>query len=103
MFERICVLSRRWGDIKRDFATVYKENLWITTSGVWGLAPMATILMNTPVEHILYSVDYPFARNEDGLDWIEKFEASGMVTREQLEMIAHKNAEKLLGVKASVR
>jgi predicted TIM-barrel fold metal-dependent hydrolase len=64
---------------------------------------MATILMNTPVEHILYSVDYPFARNEDGLDWIEKFEASGMVTREQLEMIAHKNAEKLLGVKAPGR
>jgi predicted TIM-barrel fold metal-dependent hydrolase len=100
MFERICVLSRRWGDIKRDFATAYKENLWITTSGVWGLAPMATILMNTPVEHILYSVDYPFARNEDGLEWIQKLETSGMVSGEQLEMIAHKNAEKLLGVKA---
>lgn len=100
MFERICALSRRWGNIKRDFATVYKENLWITTSGVWGLAPMATILMNTPIEHVLYSVDYPFAKNEDGLDWIEKLEASGMVTREQLEMIAHKNAEKLLDVKA---
>jgi hypothetical protein len=27
-------------------------------------------------------------------------EASGMVTRDQLELIAYKNAEKLLGVKA---
>jgi predicted TIM-barrel fold metal-dependent hydrolase len=63
---------------------------------------MATILMNTPPEHILYSVDYPFAKNEDGLQWIQKLEKSGMVSREQLELIAHKNAEKLLGVKAVV-
>lgn len=103
MLERISVLSRRWGDIKRDFATVYKENLWITTSGVWGLAPMATILANTPIEHVLYSVDYPFARNEDGLDWIQKLEASGMVTKEQLDLIAYKNAESLLGIKAPAR
>lgn len=99
MYERLCVLSRRWGDIRRDFATVYKENLWITTSGVWGLAPMGAILMNTPMEHVLYSVDYPFAKNEDGLAWIESLEASGMVTREQLEMIAYKNAQDLLGVR----
>jgi predicted TIM-barrel fold metal-dependent hydrolase len=100
MFERICVLSKRWGDLKRDFATVYRENLWITTSGVWGLAPMATILMNTPIEHVLYSVDYPFAKNEDGLAWIEQLEKSGMVSKEQLELIAYKNSEKLLGVRA---
>jgi len=103
MFERICVLSRRWGDLQRNFDAVYKENLWITTSGVWGMAPMATIMMNTPIEHVLYSVDYPFAKNEDGLAWIEQLEKSGMVTKEQLEMIAYKNSEKLLGVKAPGR
>lgn len=64
---------------------------------------MATILMNTPIEHVLYSVDYPFAKNEDGLAWIEQLEQSGMVTKEQLEMIAFRNSEKLLGVKAPGR
>lgn len=103
MFERICILSKRWGNLQRKFDVVYKENLWITTSGVWGMAPMATILMNTPIEHLLYSVDYPFAKNEDGLAWIEQLEKSGMVSREQLEMIAFRNSEKLLGVKAPGR
>lgn len=100
MLERICVLSRRWGEIKRSFQTVYEQNIYITTSGVWSLSPLATILMNTPIDHVLYSVDYPFAKNEDGLKWIEELETSGMVSREQFEMIAYKNAEKLLGVKA---
>jgi predicted TIM-barrel fold metal-dependent hydrolase len=102
MLERIAVLSKRWGPLERDFGNVYKENLWITTSGVWGQAPLATILMNTDIEHVLYSVDYPFAKNEDGLKWIEDLEKSGMVSREQLEMIAYKNSEKLLRVKVAV-
>ena len=58
------------------------------------------MLDNTPIEHILFSVDYPFARNEEGLEWIEKLEGSGLVSKEQLEMISFRNSEKLLGVKA---
>ena len=61
---------------------------------------MRCLLGNTPIEHILYSVDYPFEKNENGLKWIEELEQSGLVTREQLEMIAYRNSEKLLRVKA---
>ncbi|KAF4624692.1 hypothetical protein G7Y89_g13474 [Cudoniella acicularis] len=100
MLQRICELSIRWGEIKRGFREVWDENIWITTSGVWSLDPMACILRNTKIEHILYSVDYPFAKNERGLKWIEELEESGMVSKEDLEKIAYKNAEKLLGVKA---
>ena len=61
---------------------------------------MRTILVNTKIDHILYSVDYPFEQNENGLKWIEELEQSGLVTKEQLEMIAYKNSERLLRVKA---
>jgi predicted TIM-barrel fold metal-dependent hydrolase len=61
---------------------------------------MRTILANTKLDHILYSVDYPFEKNENGLKWIEELEKSGLVTKEQLDAIAYKNSEKLLGVKA---
>ena len=61
---------------------------------------MATILRNTKVSHILYSVDYPFARNEDGLQFMRDLQKSGLVSEEELDMIAYKNAEALLGVKA---
>jgi len=67
---------------------------------VWSIDPMACILRNTKIERILYSVDYPFAKNEKGLSWFKDLERSGLVGKEDLERIAFKNAEKLLGVKA---
>lgn len=100
LLQRIEALSRRWGTFERDFRTVYDENIWITTSGVWSLDPMRCILANTKLERILYSVDYPFATNEAGLKWIHELQESGLVDEEQLKAIAYENAEKLLGVKA---
>ncbi|KAK6437624.1 hypothetical protein LTR95_006171, partial [Oleoguttula sp. CCFEE 5521] len=95
--ERINVLSRRWGTFARPFEQVYRESLYITTSGVWGLGPMACILRNTPIERVMFSVDYPFANDADGLRWWEEFEGSGMVSKEQAELIAFGNAERVFG------
>lgn len=103
MLARINYLSKRWGERKRLFQQVWDENVWITTSGVWSVDPMACILMNTRVERILYSVDFPFARNEDGEKFMWDLRESGLVSQEQWEMIAYRNAEKLLGVRAPVR
>ncbi|KAF2483493.1 hypothetical protein BDY17DRAFT_249622 [Neohortaea acidophila] len=101
--QRICNLSVRWGEIQRDFKTVWQENIWITTSGVWSLDPLRCILHNTPIDHIMFSVDYPLEKNENGLMWMKELEQSGLVASEQLEMIAYKNSEKLLKVKAPAR
>ncbi|KAK4503825.1 hypothetical protein PRZ48_004740 [Zasmidium cellare] len=98
--QRICKLSVRWGDQQRKLKQVWDENIWITTSGVWSLDPMRCILGNTKIDHILFSVDYPFEPNENGLSWMKELEESGLVTQEQLEMIAFKNSEKLLKLKA---
>jgi len=103
MLQRICNLSVRWGERQRHFQQVWEENIWITTSGVWSLDPLRCMLGNTKMERILYSVDYPFEKNENGLKWMEELERSGLVTKEQLEMIAYRNAEDLLGVKAPKR
>ncbi|KAF6784281.1 2-amino-3-carboxymuconate-6-semialdehyde decarboxylase [Colletotrichum musicola] len=99
MMERVGNLSARWRQRQRPWIQVWRENIWITTSGVWGMAPMACILRNTPLDHILYSVDYPFEKNEKGLIWFLEFLESRLVTPDQLKMIAHQNAEKLLKVK----
>ncbi|KAK7942934.1 uncharacterized protein PG986_012047 [Apiospora aurea] len=103
MLQRIMLLSPRWGARERPFREVYDTNLWITTSGVWSIDPMATILRNTKTERILYSVDYPFTKNEDGLRFMQDLEQSGLVTPEQLERIAYRNSEELLKLKAKSR
>ncbi|KAI1855495.1 hypothetical protein JX266_000360 [Neoarthrinium moseri] len=103
MLDRIVQLSPRWGKRNRLFKEVYDSNIWITTSGVWSIDPLATILRNTQVGRILYSVDYPFAKNENGLAFMKQLEGSQMVNDEQLEQIAYKNAEQLLGLKVTKR
>ncbi|KAK1590682.1 uncharacterized protein LY79DRAFT_553730 [Colletotrichum navitas] len=102
VMERVEKLSPRWGARGRGWRRVWEENIWVTTSGVWGLAPLACVLKNTPVDHVLYSVDYPFEKNENGLAWVRELRDSGMVTPEELDKIAYRNAEKLLRIKAPV-
>ncbi|KAK2005224.1 hypothetical protein LZ32DRAFT_612259 [Colletotrichum eremochloae] len=83
---------------RRRLKEVWATNIWITTSGVWSVDPLATILRNTPVDRILYSVDWPFATYESGKSFMEDLKRSGMVTPEEWEMIGWKNAAKLLKI-----
>jgi predicted TIM-barrel fold metal-dependent hydrolase len=99
MLQRIIDQELLMGKRARPFGQVWDENIWITTSACWSLDPMRCILGNTKIERIMYSIDYPFTSNEDGLKWFEQLQESGMVTPDQLELIAYKNAESLLGIK----
>lgn len=97
--DRIVPMSQQWADNKRDLRTVWKENIWITTSGMFSLAPLSCLLKMSPIDKIMYSVDYPFSGNEKGLKFVEEMQKSDMVSDEDLELICHGNAEKLLRVK----
>jgi predicted TIM-barrel fold metal-dependent hydrolase len=102
MIQRIDTrLKHNWKSLDRPLLTVWAENLWITVSGMWDLAPFACLIRSTSMDRILYSVDWPFESNEEGREFMRKVEKSGLVTQEELEMIAYKNAERLLKVKAS--
>jgi hypothetical protein len=56
-------------------------------------------LQTQKIEHALYSVDYPFSANETGFKFLEEINGSGLMTDEDFEMFAYKNAENLLKVK----
>lgn len=109
MLARTCQLSPRWTvpstgkPPARPFRAVYDENIWITTSGVWSLDPLRCVLANTRRDRVLFSVDYPFARNEAGREWMRDLVESGLCTPEEVEGIAYRNAEKLLGVRVRAR
>lgn len=100
--DRIIAGSSSWGvNNKRGLEQVWKENFWVTTSGMFTLAPLSCLLNMCAKDRILYSVDYPFSGNDQGLKFIEEIESSGMMDKEELEMFCYKNAEKLLKVKVS--
>lgn len=80
---------------------VWRNNVWITTSGMFALAPLACLLQTTSIDHVLYSVDYPFSTNETGLEFIKKIKESGLIVGDDLEKFTFKNAENLLRVEAN--
>ncbi|OAG33884.1 hypothetical protein AYO21_12000 [Fonsecaea monophora] len=99
MLQRIIDQESVMGKRNRPFSEVWNENIWITTSGAFSIDPMRCILANTKVERIMYSVDYPFTTNEHGLKFFQDLIKSGLLTEEELELVAHKNAENLLRIK----
>ncbi|KIV79376.1 hypothetical protein PV11_06939 [Exophiala sideris] len=102
MIERIERFCARWGQPQRSLATVWAENIWVTTSGMFTLGPLACALRTTKVDRILFSIDYPLEKNSDGRKFIEKVQKSGLLTEEQVEMVAFRNAENLLRIKIGV-
>ncbi|KAI1325577.1 2-amino-3-carboxymuconate-6-semialdehyde decarboxylase [Xylariaceae sp. FL0255] len=93
--ERLEFFKKMAATRNKSMRKVWAENIWITTSGIFSPNPLATILKTTPVEHIMYSVDYPFESNVTGREFLEQLADSDVLTREESEMIAYKNAEKL--------
>jgi predicted TIM-barrel fold metal-dependent hydrolase len=79
---------------------VWRENIWITTSGMFSLGPFACLLQSTEPDHVLYSVDYPFSSNETGSDFLGDIRASGLLDESGFEGFVKGNAEKLLKIKA---
>lgn len=86
------------GEHTRRLQQVWDENLWITTSGMFDLASISCLLRAAKIERILFSVDFPFSSNTDGAAFVKTLEESGLVTREQLELIGHRNARALLRI-----
>lgn len=85
--------------LTRKVKDVFRENLWITCSGMWDLAPLACLLRSTSIEKVMFSCDYPFEDSVVGKEFMEEVKKSGLVSEEEYEMIAYKNAEKFLKIK----
>jgi hypothetical protein len=67
---------------------------------MFSLAPLSCLLLMNPMDHVLYSIDYPFSTNERGKEFIEQIRKSSLMDENQLEMFAYRNVESLLKVKA---
>lgn len=101
--DRIEHITSRWPNLERHLRQVWDENVWVAISGLFYMAPMTTVLMQCKPDRIMYAVDYPFGKNEAGLEFLKTLKSGGHVKDDVLEGIAYKNAENLLKIKASSR
>jgi len=69
-----------------------RENVFITTSGVFDQAALTCAIAVLGIDNILFSVDDPFGDNFEGVDFLNQAQLS----KEDKEKLAHGNAERLL-------
>ena len=77
---------------KRSLSEYFQEHFWLTTSGYFTTPPFLCMLQVVGADRIMFSIDYPFSPNPVG----RKFLDSLALGSEDLEKIAHGNAERLL-------
>jgi len=87
-------LSRGTTHLKRKVGEYFREHFYVTTSGYFTLPPFACALQVVGADRLLFSVDYPFASNAVGREFLDSLP----VTPDEMKKISHRNAERLLKV-----
>lgn len=88
------ILGRGPLPLQRRIADYAHDHLHLTTSGYFTLPPLLCALQVFGAGRILFSVDYPYATNEQGRRFLDALPLSPA----DLHKIAHLNAERLLNL-----
>lgn len=82
------------GRNQRTLIDTFREQLYITTSGIFTQPQLQLALDTIGIDNILFSIDYPFSTNQAGVDFLHNIP----LPAEQVAKIAHQNADRLLGL-----
>ena len=69
---RIDMVLRRPPNKSIEFAEIFRNNFYITTSGFFSDPALLCCIQEMGTDRIIFSVDYPFADNQPGTDWMER-------------------------------
>ena len=75
-------------------AQYLRENFYISTSGNFHTPSLIGAIAQMGAERVLFSVDYPFEKLQDGSRWLD----SAPISDSDREKIGRTNAQRLLGI-----
>ncbi len=78
--------------LSRSLSKTITDQVYVTSSGFFTNPPFTAALETFGIDRLLFSVDYPYASNEDGRAFLSGLLLSG----DDLEKFAHGNADRLL-------
>jgi hypothetical protein len=73
---------------------IFREHFWITTSGFFSDTALMCSMMEMGIDRILFSVDYPFAENLPGTEWLKTLPLGP----EDTDKLLNGNARRLLKI-----
>jgi uncharacterized protein len=84
------------GHLKRLPSKTITDQVWITTSGIFTQPPFIAALQTFGIDRIMFSVDYPFARDAQGRKFLDEV----ALAPPDMAKLCHGNADALLKLKA---
>ena len=82
--------------LKRKPSATIVEQVWITTSGIFSQPPFIAALQTFGIDRIMFSVDYPFAPDARGRDFLNEV----ALAPADMAKLCHGNADALLKLKS---
>ncbi|MSQ53285.1 MAG: amidohydrolase [Betaproteobacteria bacterium] len=86
--ERACKAA----GLKKNIKEYMCENVMVTTSGNFAVPSLLCTLMTLGADRIMFSVDWPYEKNEWGQEYLKQLP----ISPEDLAKIAHLNAQRVL-------
>jgi predicted TIM-barrel fold metal-dependent hydrolase len=80
--------------LPRSISQTLRDQVYITTSGIFTRPPLEAALATFGLDNILFSVDYPYAPNKPG----HEFLAGLQLPPADIDKLAYRNADQLLGL-----
>jgi predicted TIM-barrel fold metal-dependent hydrolase len=92
-------IDNRWAQssrksLRRAPGHYFRENFYVTTSGMFGTQAFLCVHQTLGPERILFAVDYPYESSEEGARFVESLP----IRDADKEKICHSNAETLLAL-----
>jgi 2,3-dihydroxybenzoate decarboxylase len=76
----------------KNFREVFSLHFYVTTSGFFSDPALECCIRELGLDHIMFSVDWPFASNVKGVEWLRKLD----IPETDREKLASGNARRLL-------
>jgi predicted TIM-barrel fold metal-dependent hydrolase len=89
------VFSGDIGHLKRTVPQTILDQVWITTSGIFNEPPLYVALTTFGIDHIMFSIDYPYSTHMSGREFLNKI----WLSPTDMEKLCHGNADALLKLK----
>jgi uncharacterized protein len=90
------ILSAAAKNLKRSVTETILAQVHITTSGYFTRPPFDCARQVLGLDHLMYSVDYPFSPNTRGRDFLATLQSEPALSTAEMEALTHGNAERLL-------
>ncbi|HEV7663705.1 MAG TPA: amidohydrolase family protein [Chloroflexota bacterium] len=94
LVDRIDEALKRSGNKPVSFKDTFLKHVYVTTSGHFSTPALLCTLLEMGIDHILFSVDWPYVENEPGMRWMETVPLSAA----DKEKMFNGNARRLLNL-----